>query len=183
MVEGRERVDDRREGRHRVRVLREPVVEALDVFVQQCVLADLAAELVSLRLRGQLAVDEEPRRFEERRVLLVGDVVDVVAAVAEDANLAVDERDRRLGGAGVHVAVVECDESGLRAQLRDVDGAFAFGPTHDGELDLLAVPSEYCGRFGHVDSLVLVIPTLNLPMSGVGPALSRLYRRAPAWIR
>ena len=75
-----------------MRVLREAVVEALHVFVQQRVLADLVAELVALGLGRELAVDEQARGLEERRVLLVGERVDVVAAVAEDAGVAVDVR-------------------------------------------------------------------------------------------
>ena len=60
-------------------------------------LADLVAELVELLLGRQLAVDQEVRGLEERRVLAVGELLDVVAAVAEDAFVAVDEGDRRLG--------------------------------------------------------------------------------------
>ena len=117
--------------------------------MQQRVLADLVAELVALVRGRQLAVDQQPRGLEERRVLPVGEVVDVVAAVAEDAGVAVDERDRRLGRAGVHEAVVERDEPGLRAQLRDVDRALVLGAADDRELDLLVVPVQDGRRFGH----------------------------------
>ena len=54
-------------------------------------------------------------------MLALDELLDGDAAVAEDAGVAVDEGDRRLARAGVHEAVVEGDEAGLRAQLRDVD--------------------------------------------------------------
>ena len=51
-----------------MRVLREAVEEALHVFVQERVAADAEAELVELRAVGELAVDQEVRRLEVRRV-------------------------------------------------------------------------------------------------------------------
>jgi hypothetical protein len=49
---------------------------------------------------GQLTVQQERRRLEERRVL--GELLDGVAAVLEDALVAVDERDAARGGRRVH---------------------------------------------------------------------------------
>jgi hypothetical protein len=149
LVEGREGGDDRGEDRHRLRVRREAVEEALHVLVQERVLADGEAELVALADRGQLAVDEEVRRFEERRLFVIGELLDRVAAIAEDAEVAVDVRDRRLRGTGVHVAVVEGDQAGLAAELRDVDGPFVLGAGDDRELGLRASVAQDCRRFGH----------------------------------
>ena len=136
-----------------MRVLREAVEEPLRVLVEQRVHADLGAELVELGPGGQLAVDEEPRRFEERSVL--GELLDRDAAVAQDAGLAVEEGDRGLRGAGVHVAVVEGDEPGLGAQLRNVDTEFVFGAPHHRELDLGGSVTQDGGFVGHADSLVI----------------------------
>ena len=127
LVERRHRAHDRRQRRHRVCVLRKAVVEALHVLVQHRVRADLVAELVPFGHRRQLAVDQEPRGLEERRVLLVGERFDVVAAVTEDPGVAVDVGDRRFGGTRVDVAVVERDEAALGPQLGDVDRVLAFG--------------------------------------------------------
>ena len=49
---------------------------------------------VELRLRRQLAVDQQVRDLEVGRLL--GELLDRVAAVLEDALVAVDEGDRRL---------------------------------------------------------------------------------------
>jgi hypothetical protein len=67
------------------------------------------------------------------------EVLDRVAAVAQDALVAVDERDRRLARARVAVAVVERDVAGLRAELADVDGRLVLRTDHHGQFDGLPV--------------------------------------------
>src|SRR3954470_11713858 len=88
-------------------------------------------------------------------MLQLGERLDVVAAVPQNAGVTVDERDRRFGRAGVHVAVIERDQPGLRAQLRDVDRALVLGAPDHGQLDLLAVPDQLGGRFSHWGLLAL----------------------------
>ena len=51
-------------------------------------------------LRRQLAVAQQPRDLEERRLL--GELLDRIAAIAQDALVAVDERDRALARRRVH---------------------------------------------------------------------------------
>ncbi len=78
-------------------------------------------ELVRAR---QVAVDEQPSHFEEgalRRQLL-----DRIPAVAQDAFLAVDERDIALAGACVSEARVERDEPRGRPELPDIQCEFPF---------------------------------------------------------
>ena len=135
-VEGRERAHDRRQRAHRVGVAREPVEELLGILVEERVLADRAAELVSLGPRRELAVDEQIRRLEERGGVTGDERLDRDTPIAEDALLAVDERDRRLARPGVDEPVVQCDESRLRPELRDVDAQLVLGTPHDRELDL-----------------------------------------------
>ena len=95
---------------------------------------DLAAELVALVDRGEVAVDQQVRGLEEGRLVVIGELGDVVTAVAEDPEIAVDEGDGRLGGARVHVAVVEGDQARLRPQLADVDSLLVLAALDDGEL-------------------------------------------------
>ena len=117
----------------------------------------LAAEVVALLLRGQLAVDEEVRRLEVGRVRDVDEILDVEAAVAQDPGLAVDEGDRRLARPGVDEAVVEGDEPGLGAQLRDVDGALALGADDDGQLVLALTMTEDSRLLAHRGLLELIV--------------------------
>jgi hypothetical protein len=64
-------------------------------------------------------MDQEPRHLEERAA--VGQLLDRIAAIAQDPRLTVDEGDGALARAGIGVTRVVGDESGLVAQRFDVD--------------------------------------------------------------
>ena len=64
-IERRQRGDARRKHRHRVRVVPESFHEVLDVLVHVRVHRDVGHPLVVLGLRGELAVAQQPRDFEE----------------------------------------------------------------------------------------------------------------------
>jgi hypothetical protein len=132
-----------------VGVLREGVEEALGVLVQQRVLADAEPEGVELLPGGEVSLDEQPGRLEERRRRHRHQLLDRDAAVAQDPGFAVDEGDRRLARSGVDEAVVEGDQSGLSPQLRDVEAPFALGAHDHGQLDLSVAVSENGRRFAH----------------------------------
>ena len=125
---------------HRMGVAREAAERDAQALVDLGVVEDAGLEGGQLGGRGELAVDEKVCRLDE--IGLLGEFFDAVAAIAEDALLAVDEGDLGLAGAGVGVAVVEGDVAGLVAQLADVDPAFAFGADDDGEDDIFAVQVE-----------------------------------------
>ena len=143
LVEGRQRRDGRGEHRHRVRVAREPVEERLEVLVQQRVAADLVGEFVELGLAGQLAVDQQVADLQERRVLR--ELVDRVAAVAQDARVAVDVGDGGAAGRGVAVAGVERGVAGAGEQLADVERRGSLGGRLDRQLLVAAGQVEYGG--------------------------------------
>src|SRR6185503_4924972 len=106
----------------------------------------LLVEVGELLGGGQVAVDEEVADLGEGGLL--GDLLDPVAAVAQDALLAVDEGDRALAGAGVAVAGVEGDGARLRAQRGDVDPHLALAAHDDRELVLFAVEDQLCRAHG-----------------------------------
>src|SRR6185503_7191074 len=106
----------------------------------------LLVEVGELLGGGQVAVDEEVADLGEGGLL--GDLLDPVAAVAQDALLAVDEGDRALAGAGVAVAGVEGDGARLRAQRGDVDPHLALAAHGDRELVLFAVEDQFCRAHG-----------------------------------
>jgi len=132
LVVRRQRRNAGGEHRHRVRVVRQRIEEAAQVLVQQGVTTDAGVELVEFTRAGQLAVNEQPGRLEEARVL--GDLLDRVAAIAEDALLAVDEGDRRAGGRRVDEPRVERGEPGLAGEGGDVDAGRTVGGLQDREL-------------------------------------------------
>ena len=122
---------------HRVRVIAEALHEALDVLVDEGVDGHLVRPLVQLLLRRQRAVDEEVGDLEVRRVL--AELLDRVAAVLEDACVAVDVRDRRTTRGRVRVRRVvghEAEIALVDLHLPEVHGTY--GPVGDRDLERLA---------------------------------------------
>jgi hypothetical protein len=116
-VEGGEGADGGEQHPHGVRVVAEPLHELLDVLVDEGVDGDEVIPLVQLLLRGQLAVDEQVGDLEVAGLL--GQLLDRVAAVLQDALVAIDvgnggatRRRRHIGGVVGHqpeVVVVGLD--------------------------------------------------------------------------
>ena len=103
-VEGAERRDRADQHRHRVGVVAEPVEELLHVLVDERVVVDPVDERLVRLLARQLALEDQLRDLEE--VGLLGELLDRVAAVAQDPLAAVDERDPALARRRVLVARV-----------------------------------------------------------------------------
>ena len=95
VVERSERGQCRDEHPHRVGVVVEAVDEPLaHVLVDEGVVRDVADPCVELRLVRELAVQQQIGDLEIRRLL--GELLDRVAAVAQDAGFTVEIGDRRL---------------------------------------------------------------------------------------
>ena len=114
LVVGAQRVDGAGEHRHRVRVAREAVEEALEILVQQRVPLNLGGELVELLGGRQFAEDQKVADLDERRLL--GQLLDRVAAVPQNSRIPVDVGDGALGGRRVDETAVECGVAGLGQQ-------------------------------------------------------------------
>ena len=93
---------------------REALEMELHVLVQQLVLGQQIRKTPQLGAVGQLAHDDQVGHLDEGGFLR--QFLDGNAAVAQDALLAVDERDLAATRAGVAVAVVQRDVAGLVAQ-------------------------------------------------------------------
>jgi len=112
-----------------VGVLWKGAVEALHVLVEHGVTLDRIFEVGEFLGRGQLALDQQIRDFQE--VALVGEFFDGNAAVAENSLVAVDEGDRALGRPGIGVAGIESYQAGVGTKLSDVDRLLALGTYDD----------------------------------------------------
>jgi hypothetical protein len=99
-IEGRERGDGAGQDAHRMRVVAEAVDELADVLVHHRVIGDVAREGLELRAVGQLTVDQQVRGLEKARAL--GELLDRIAAVVQDALVAIDVRDAAAARRGVH---------------------------------------------------------------------------------
>jgi len=123
-----------------VGVAREALEEALEVLVQHRVLADLVLEGLELALAGERPVDEQVGGLQEGGLL--GELLDGVAAVAQDPRVTVDVGDRAGAAGGVDEATVEGDIAGLLEQSRDVVAVVALGGRDEFEVELLALGGE-----------------------------------------
>ncbi|MGX1369881.1 hypothetical protein RKD19_005240 [Streptomyces canus] len=110
--------------------------------MQQGVLRDVVLEHRELVDGRKLTVDQEVGDLQERGAL--GQLLDRVAAVPEDAGLAVEVGDGGFIGGGVAVAAVQGDQTGLGAELPDVEALVADGAVdHRVGVLAIAVPHYY----------------------------------------
>ncbi len=100
-----------------------------------------SVELGQLGRRRQLAVDQQVADLEEASTVL-GQLLDRVAAVAQDAGVAVDVGDRRGAGRGVDEAGVEGDVA--RSSSRSLEMSMPSLPSVAGTTGRSRVPSGNC---------------------------------------
>ena len=123
-IERRQRADRAEQHPHRMRVVAEPLEKLDQVRVDVCVDAHLVLPGRQLGAGGQLALEQEIRGLEEARLL--GQLLDRVAAIAEDPRVAVDVRDRASAVRGVEERRVVRGEAAVsldRADLPQIGGA------------------------------------------------------------
>src|SRR5262249_25608982 len=111
------------------------------------------APRLELLLVGQMAVHQEVGDLGETRRL---ELLDRIAAVAQDALVAVDEGDGALARPGVAVAVVKSDRAGLRTQRSDVDADLALAADDQREFEIVAVQAQLGGA--HEDVRAPIVP-------------------------
>ena len=99
-IERAEGGDRRDQLAHRVGVVAERVEQPLEVLVDDRVVGDVVRPVVELGLVRELAVDEEVGDLEVGALL--GELLDRIAAVLEDAFVAVDEGDGAAAPRRVH---------------------------------------------------------------------------------
>src|SRR5712692_325150 len=115
----------------------EAVQELLDALVDEGVMGDVIGPLVQLRSAGQVAAQDQVGSLQI--IALLGQLLDWIAAVAQDADVAIDESDaavaqRRIVERRVVTHQAEIAPVGLDlAQVQSADGAI-----FDGEFVLLA---------------------------------------------
>ena len=150
VIEGRQRADAGHHDRHRMRVTAEAVEEPRHLLVDHGVAADAVVELGLLRGGRQLAVEQHVAGLEE--VAVFGELVDRVAAIEQDAGVAVDVGDLRFGARRRGEARVEGEHPGLAVELADVDDRRADRSRLDRQLHAFVADLKACGGVGHADS-------------------------------
>ncbi len=123
-VERAERAEGRDERAHRVRVLGEAVEQRLDARGRHAVVVDGRLPGIELGLRRQLPVEQQQRDLEERALLR--ELLDRIAAIPQDARIAVDVADPAPTGRRVdqrRVVRHQAEVRGVDADLVDIGGA------------------------------------------------------------
>jgi len=102
------------------------MIEEVDhVLMDQRVFAHIILELVQLCVGRQPAGQEEISNLDEETVL--GQLDNVIAAIAKNALFAVKIGDARLAGTGIHETAVQGDITGIAKQGSDIDRPFSGG--------------------------------------------------------
>ena len=104
---------------------RKPRNRKLELLVHHGVVGDGVVELRHLLWRRQLAVEQQIADLQEARML--GQLVDRIAAIEQNALVAVDEGDVAFAGGGRGEAGIVGEEVGLAVELADVDDIGALG--------------------------------------------------------
>ena len=119
MIKRSQGADGSNHYRHRMGVAAKALVEAGHLLVNHGVMDHAVVEVLLLRRGRKLSVQQQIAGLEE--VTLFGELFDRIAAVFEDAGIAVDIGDLRLAAAGRGEAGIVGEHPGLPVELGDVD--------------------------------------------------------------
>jgi hypothetical protein len=152
VVVRRHRTHDGRQLRHRVGIVAEPLEEVQHALVQHRVTADRFFECRELVARWQFAVEQQPAHFHETGVL--GELLDGVAPVHENALFSVDERDVRLAAARRNEPRVVGKDPVFLVKATYVDNVRARGSLVSREFEFFAVRADQAiGVLAHMRPL------------------------------
>ena len=143
VIEGRERADRADHHRHRMRVAPETLEEPAHLLVHHGVARDAVVEVGLLRGGRQLAIEQQVAGLQEIAVL--GELLDRVAAIEQDALVAVDIGDLRFAACGRGKAGVVGEHARLGVELADVDDRRTDGPIVDRERPVLVADVDLAG--------------------------------------
>ncbi len=155
MIEGRHGADHADHHGHRVRIAAETAVQVAQLLVDHRVVDDGVLEVVQSVLLRQFLVQEQVADLQEAAVL--GQFLDGVAAVTQDADFAVDIGQLGIAACGRGIGRVVGEHAGLCIETAHIDDFRAFGALEDRQLDGLAVNGQGRGagrfRLGHFQIL------------------------------
>ena len=172
MIERGQRADRGDHDRHRMGVAPETLEEAGHLLVNHGVVDHALVEILLLRGGRKLAVEQQVAGLEE--VAVFGELLDRIAAVFQDAGVAVDIGDLGLAAAGGGEAGVVGEHPGLAVELGDVDHVGPDGAAQNREIVGLVADRQCCG-FGAGFCVHREVPDEIVARTGL--ALALMLRR------
>ena len=148
VIERGQRADGRHHDRHRMGVAAKTLEEPRHLLVNHGVMDHALVEIFLLRLGRQFAVQQQVAGFEE--VAFFRQLLDRIAAVFQNAGVAVDIGDLGLAAAGGGKAGVVGEHPGLGVELADIDDVRPDGAAQNREIVVLVADGERCGFGGGV---------------------------------
>ena len=143
VIEGGECADRRDHDGHRMGVAAKTLEEAGHLLVHHGVVDHAMVKILLLRWGRKLPVEQEIAGLEE--VAVLGQLLDRIATVFENAGIAVDIGDLRLAARGRGEAGVVGEHARLGIELGNVDHIGPNGATQNREVVGLVADRERCG--------------------------------------
>ena len=150
-VKARQRIDHRRQDRHRWRGARKALEMMLHPFVQIGETGEVIGKAGVLGGGRQLPEDQQPGDLD--KVWRGRELLDRDATIAQNAVFTVDEGDVTQAAAGITVSRVERDMAGAFAQVADIDRTFTLHPGDDRQFMVYPVEDQG-GLVGHGRALI-----------------------------
>ena len=145
VIERRQRADAAGHHRHRMRVAPEALEEPAHLLVHHGVARDAVVEVGLLRRRRQFAVEQQVAGLQE--VAVLGQLLDRIAAIEQDALVAVDIGDLGLAARRRGEAGVVGEHAALAVELGDVEHVRADRAVVDREIPVLVADGDRAGLF------------------------------------
>ena len=136
VVERRHRADHTRQNRHGMGVVVKSLHERIELFMHHRVVGDIAVEPGELGLAWQFTVEQQVGHLKERGML--GQLLDRIATISQDALVTVDEGDVALAARRAAITRIKGEIPQRLVQPRDVQGRITFGAGNDGKIQRLA---------------------------------------------
>ena len=129
VIEGRHRTGHPAQHRHRMGIAAETPVKGGELLVDHGVIGDRPVEVFLLRSHRQLAIEEEVADLQV--IAMLDEILDGIAAMQQDASVAIDEGNPGLAAAGSRETGIEGEVSGFGIQVADIDHRGTGGSVQD----------------------------------------------------
>ena len=143
VIERRQRADAAGHHRHRMRVAPETLEKPGHLLVHHRVAGDGVVEVGLLLRRRQFAVEQQVAGLQE--VAVLGELIDRIAAVEQDAQVAIDVGDLGLAACRRGEARVVSEHAALVVELGDVEYVRTDGAVVDREIPVLVADGNGAG--------------------------------------